>query len=388
MMKKLLKLENLIYLTVLALPSYLLKLSIFGLPSNVFEVLIVINILLWVLFYVKKIAVKEFFRKYKRYIISVGLIFFGLIASILLNKNYIIGLGIFKGWFVLPILFTLVASSVIERERRGNFFSIYYLSAFLVAITSLVYFILGYVSYDMRLSGVFNSPNYLAMYLAPALFVAYYGIFPAIVKRYKGIILISSLIIISALYLTYSYAAWLSLFLAFGIVLALEKKLFSAKLFLIFLATVVVLFFLQQEKAKFSDLVSLDSRSSLSSRVMIWHSAEKMLEESWFLGIGAGNFQTKYLEYQKYFPLYLEWAVPHPHNLFLAFWLYSGFIGLLGFFSLIFCWLRDVLNIQKKPSLIFMGLGMMLYFLLHGLIDTTYFKNDLAVIFWLLFSLI
>ena len=26
-------------------------------------------------------------------------------------------------------------------------------------------------------------------------------------------------------------------------------------------------------------------------------------------------------EYQKHFPPYLEWAVPQPHNLYLAFWL-------------------------------------------------------------------
>jgi len=29
----------------------------------------------------------------------------------------------------------------------------------------------------------------------------------------------------------------------------------------------------------------------------------------------------------------------------------------------------------------------MIYILLHGLIDTTYFKNDLAVVFWLAVAL-
>jgi len=30
-------------------------------------------------------------------------------------------------------------------------------------------------------------------------------------------------------------------------------------------------------------------------------------------------------------------------------------------------------------------LGVMLYVLVHGIFDTTYFKNDLAVVFWLNF---
>lgn len=34
------------------------------------------------------------------------------------------------------------------------------------------------------------------------------------------------------------------------------------------------------------------------------------------------------------------------------------------------------------------SLGIMFYFLLHGLVDTTYFKNDLAVIFWLNFMML
>jgi O-antigen ligase len=121
---------------------------------------------------------------------------------------------------------------------------------------------------------------------------------------------------------------------------------------------------------------------------MIWQSAEKVLENSWVWGIGAGNFQEKYLEYQKYFAPYLEWAVPHPHNLYLALWLYGGIFGLVGFLALVFFWFSALFRSQKNPSLRFIGLGIMLYVLLHGLVDTTYLKNDLAVLFWLLFALI
>jgi O-antigen ligase len=112
-----------------------------------------------------------------------------------------------------------------------------------------------------------------------------------------------------------------------------------------------------------------------------------MIKNHWLIGIGPGNYQEKYLDYQKYYPPYLEWAVPHPHNLYLAFWLYGGIAGLIGFLSLIFLWFKGILpKIKSGPDwTALVSLGIMAYILTHGLIDTTYFKNDLAVIFWLCF---
>jgi O-antigen ligase len=157
-------------------------------------------------------------------------------------------------------------------------------------------------------------------------------------------------------------------------------------LFILFLFGIIVFF--QFKNEKFVDLVNLNERSSLSSRIMIWKSAARMIEDNFWWGIGAGNFQEKYLEYQKYYPLYLEWAVPHPHSLYLTFWLYGGIIGLTGFLALIFQYSKGMFRMIKKEKdneLILVSLGIMLVILIHGFIDTTYFKNDLAIVFWLVF---
>jgi O-antigen ligase len=228
------------------------------------------------------------------------------------------------------------------------------------------------------------------MYLAPAIFVSYYLFSEVKIKiktKAKLLSLFFNLIILFALYLTYSYASWLAILIAFGFVLLLEKKLNWKKSLLIFFF-VLMLFFSQLENNKFFNLMNFNGRSSFSSRIMIWQSAEKIGKDNWFLGIGIGNFQEKYLSYQKYFPTYLEWAVPHPHNLYLAFWLYGGVFGLAGFLGLVYAWFLGIAKVKINPSLKFMVLGIMTYILLHGLVDTTYFKNDLAVIFWLLFSLL
>jgi O-antigen ligase len=387
-MKKIFSLENLIYLTIFALPSYLWKISFFGLPSNALELLIIACSITWLLFYAKKTDWQDFFEKYKAFFWPIGLIFLGLILSMLINKSYMVSAGSIKAWFVLPVLFSFVAISTIKKERRAALFGAYYASASFVAIISLAYFISGRLTYDGRLAGIFNSPNYLAMYLAPAIFVGYFLLLTETkIKRWqKGILFLLGLLVF-AVYLTYSYATWLALAVAFALVFVIEKKAIFRKAFAAFLI-MGTLIFLQLGKDKFSNLISFDARSSLASREIIWRSAEKMIREDWLWGIGVGNFQTKYLEYQKYFSPYLEWAVPHPHNLYLAFWLYTGLIGLVGFFWLIILLFRAIFAQQKNPNLKFMGLGIMLYILLHGLFDTTYFKNDLAVIFWLLFALL
>jgi O-antigen ligase len=163
---------------------------------------------------------------------------------------------------------------------------------------------------------------------------------------------------------------------------------------LVSILTIFLIFFIfENNSEKLNSLLQLDERSSLNSRLMIWKSALKILSDNWLWGIGPGNFQIKYLEYQKYFPLYLEWAVPQPHNLFLAFWLQTGLIGFLGFILLIinfFCQIiKRILprndSYCHKYSLII--LAIILCTLINGLFDTPYWKNDLSLIFWSIFFL-
>ena len=152
-----------------------------------------------------------------------------------------------------------------------------------------------------------------------------------------------------------------------------------AGLFLI----MMVFFFLQRNTDKFDRAINLKERSSVSSRLMIWRSALKIGLDNPIIGIGPGNFQSKYLEYQKYFPPYLEWAVPQPHNLLIAFWLQTGIIGLCGFLALLGVWLKTIAGMEKRNQVEYICLGIIIYILVHGMADTTYFKNDLAVVFWL-----
>lgn len=376
-MKKIIKLENFIYLTIFLLPTYLIKINFFGVPTNWLEILILI-VCVWALW--SKIKFRDSLKPSFRIAIAVMII--GLLLSTLINKNYIAGLGIIKGWFVLPILLAVIAKNIIPEEKKENIYGALYFSGLTVAAISLAYYILGRITFDDRLQSIFNSPNYLAMYLAPAIIIG------ARINggKHKKFNLAALAVILAAFYLTYSYAAWLSVGAVLLILAAIKgKKSINSKKISLIIFTIMAVVASQWNNQKFQNLRNPTERSSYSSHIMIWRSAGKIIADNWLGGIGPGNFQNKYLEYQKYFPPYLEWAVPHPHNLYLAWWLYGGVLGLIGFLSMLFLWFKEVLARKEKDIWRWMSLGIMLYFLLHGLVDTTYFKNDLAVIFWINF---
>lgn len=373
-MKKIFNLGNLVYLSILMLPFYLLKISFFEIPSNVFEAL-AFFCLIW--FLIQSRSFKIALSDYRTYFMPIGVIMAGLLLSTLFNGSYRIGFGIIKGWFVIPLLFAWVA---VETLKAKEIFRALYTSSFMVAVVSLLYFILGRITYDGRLEAIYNSPNYLAMYLAPAIII---GVFLWV--EHKKLYAFSLGVIIFAFYLTYSYAAWMAAFLAIAGSLFFGKNILSKqKAWWMILAVAIIFIAFQIGTDKMTSILRGEERSSLSSRLMIWSAAGKMVQENPVWGIGPGNFQDKYLEYQKYFPPYLEWAVPQPHNIFLAFWLQAGFLGLAGFVSLLFLWLKELWMGNKKEIQMISG-SIVVYVLLHGLVDTTYFKNDLAVVFWLIF---
>jgi putative inorganic carbon (hco3(-)) transporter len=217
-------------------------------------------------------------------------------------------------------------------------------------------------------------------------------LFDISVKKEKlfflAIIIVSGL----ALYLTFSYATWLALiiwvlfWLFFRGIGATRKKKTAIIYGLLFLAAIAILFVSQLNSEKLDNFLH-SGRSSWQSRLMIWRAAWAMAKDHPIFGIGPGMFQDYYLKYQNRFVIpYLEWAVPQPHNLFLAFWLETGLLGLVGFIWLLIIFFKKIYASARSNYLALILAMMMGYTLTHGLIDTTYFKNDLAVVFWVIIA--
>ena len=402
-----------IYLVVFTLPCYLLRFKIFGIPTTVLELEIYILFLTWLIKSLKfKIRILTNWRnraslseilgafkiqKFSIPIIPIGFILLGAVLSTIFSSDLRTSMGILKGWFFDPLIFAFMVFKTLKtKEQIKNILSWLAASGAGVGAIGFFYYFSGNLTFDGRLKVFYLSPNHLAMYLAPCLLTAYYLLTVSQRKILKFLWLIGTILMSVAVYFSYSYGAWSGILFAslFLVVtnfadrrnLSLLKKVFG-------LAGLIVLTFLlvyfQQDSPKFKNLVE-SSRSSFYSRMIVWQVAWEIGKDYPFFGIGPGLFQKFYLDYQRYFPPYLEWAVPQPHNLFLAFLVQTGIIGFAGFIWLLIWFFRSgfrriTTRINADISLVLMSL--MVYTLIHGLVDTTYWKNDLSLVFWLTIAL-
>ncbi len=377
--------KNWLNLIIFLLPLYLVKIKIGFVPFDVLELLVWLAFGLW-------LARKEYRKieisKYQQFALPALLIVIATILATLFSNNLNVSAGILKSWFLAPGIFGLmVITTMKEQKDAKNALGAFFASSVTVALISLAYFFRGAVTFDGRLAAFYLSPNHLAMYLAPGFLI---GFWLGRQREKKTMIRVGLAVLAGALYLTFSYLAWLSVFVAmvFMEIVSLKWKGAGKKVFIalgvlaaVCLAAAVVS---QWHSEKLNNLF-YSSRSSLESRLMIWKAAWEIGKDNPVFGIGPGMFQDYYLKYQNHFAVpYLEWAVPQPHNLFLAFWLECGLAGLAGFVWLLAVYFKKTFaGIKRRDYLALILFSLMGYMILHGLADTIYFKNDLAMIFWL-----
>jgi O-antigen ligase len=152
----------------------------------------------------------------------------------------------------------------------------------------------------------------------------------------------------------------------------------------------------------FLRLGRLVSGVTTSQRLYVWQSALHMIRDRPLTGVGLDNFLYYYRE--RGYRLPQAWAEPnvsHPHNILLDYWTRLGVLGVasLAWLQLSFwrrAWgLYRRLGTDASPS---GGLGLslvllalmasMVDFLVHGLVDNSFFLIDLAVVFWLTYGLV
>ncbi len=317
----------------------------------------------------------------------------GIVIATLSNPQTLSGWGAVKSFYIVPVFFLIAILWFGNTKERLELFALAWLFGIGAAsVASLIAAFSGWFLFDGRLAGTYLSPNYLALLVAPGVFLVVYFFLSLTrdsVWRLGGLTLLA-ITIFATLWLTRSYTAWASIGLVLGGVLFFKKGVSRASILLLTLPIFLIgaFFFQEHDGKKWESLISGDPRSSLASRQMIWRSAIKIAEDSFPLGIGAGRFQEMYLAYQPQFPPYLEWAVPTAHNLLLHFLLEGGLLTLIGWIGcvsvLAIRFFRQQTSQGMTRSLSYAALAALLFawYLVAGLVDTPYMKNDLALAVW------
>lgn len=365
-----------------ALPAYLIRFSVFGIPTTLFEVGLYAVTLGMLLASARTRSLRVTLGRGWRTLGPVRWPLVSLVIVAALAAAFSIDTrtawGAWKAWFADAALFgfllALVGRSAIVPLVGGAAvgsigLSIYGLWEYVFAYGGLQ---------DGRLNSVFETANYHAMLVVPIII----GLLGAgwAARRWRPWLWGAAALEIVALALTLSYGGYFGL--AAG-VLALAAWLRHRRWFVPVLLALVVVVALGlaviAPTDKFRRLNDFSTRSSVSVRVEIWRAAWLIVREQPLLGVGPNAFETAYREAipRIVFPP-LEWLVAQPHNFLLAVATQTGSLGVMVFSWLLWTFFHQA---RSRPDPVGATLGAaMIALLVHGLVDTPYFKNDLALV--------
>lgn len=379
-----------LYLLVVLLPSFQIRFQLLGLPMTLLESMILILFLVEGFYLWREKKLGQFWQKqiWEQKFRTILILIFLLSSStaVLVSPVLFKAAGVYKAFFIEAVFFYCLLLSIVNSKKRfDGLINALSILVLLVSVFGLYQFLtlegLNFTWWaaeiaSRRIVSFLVYPNALGLLLGPLLAL--------LIFLPKNKLRIYALCFgLPALYLSFSRGAWLALFvtvLGVGLLTPHWKKLLLAG----FVAGLLILM-IPYSRNKLVELALL-SDPSQTSRFILWESAIDLIKKNPINGVGLMGFHEAYKKY----PLGPDGVVHnYPHNIILNFWLEIGLSGLIAFLGIVIYFYKIVWRLLKTNvrTIALAGGASMAVILLHGLVDAPYFKNDLAVIFWLVFAI-
>lgn len=378
-----------VYLTLAFLPAYLVRFQFFSIPLTLLEIMILI---LFVIFISKHKLI--WLRSFKNnpFIWPILIILIGASISVILSPQLRAALGIYKAYFIEPILFFIILINLFKKEQLSYIFWSLGFSAVYVSLFGFWQYFSGWGVPQAfltssgnvdRIVSIFGYPNAIGLYLGPIIILFTGFLFIADKKIYQLLKLLIILISLIAIILAKSEAAVLSIIIVWLLWGIYYKPTRLPTIITIVVGAIIV--FTNQLIFDFLQTKLLLQDWSGIIRRHIWQETWAMLKDNPIFGAGLAGYQTKIAPYHaNFFEIYL-----YPHNIFFNFWSELGLLGLFGFIwlGIKFSWLNIKQYFNTKNIINFTLLIVILQMFIHGLVDAPYLKNDLSILFWLIIAL-
>ncbi len=388
---------------ILVAPLYVWRFELVGLPTNFLMVYSLIILLLGTIVLYSKFGLREVWGSVSELpkFFKIAVILFSIASFISL---FVGGFDIpkFGQWLVLYVLPMKLAAHVYIFSRKDasfkdNIVSAIYLMLFVSGVLAILqYFWLiglptdfwGNSNEPKRAVGFFIHPNNFALFITPLLAF----LLPNLklrLENLKGKLFATQLLPVIAwglggvaLVLSLSRGGWLGLAFASGIFVLFSS---SKKLLLGFLGFGVIALLIvgTVPNLRYRVLLPFYGEKSSVARISLLDTGWKMVKDSPVLGQGIHGFNYQWDKFNT------DPNLEHynfPHNFILNAWVDTGLLGLLSWLGIVFfaIWF----GFKNRSKQFAFGLALFLIALLvHGLIDIPYFKNDLAMIFWMVVAL-
>lgn len=253
-----------------------------------------------------------------------------------------------------------------------------------------------------RVYGTLLNPNLLGGYLIPILPLAAAGVVAFRSYWLKGLAFATVVAGSACLYFTYSRGAWLALAVEIAVlavaamvwVWPIIKRDWRLKLALAVVALLVVgggiYVFMDSPvlQQRLASMFATRDHSSNSFRMNVWLGVLAMLRDSWWAGVGIGN-ET----FQKVYGLYMisGFEALGAYNIFLEVAVETGIFGLLAYLWFVLAAIArsffHALRGEARPWAI-AAIAALLGLMIHGLVDTVFYRPSVQILFWLVLALI
>ena len=375
-----------IAVTAACLPLYVVRWRIGPLPTTLLENLILLTIAgycvtLWT---ERRLPGARTFLD-----IPIAVLLVAGVVAIAVAPDHIKALGTYRAYFIEAVAMFYVAVDMIRTRRDlRTFLGIAAIGGSLFALGQIVTFAIAASQHPIRLGDapafLNTSPNAVALYLEPPMaFALGFVVFPSAARdRWLGLACLA--LIVPATILTLSRAAYLAMaVLGVVLVLTLPNRRWRIAAVAVLATMTLVVLELPIVNHRLNNLAH-----SVTVRTSIYTQALQMLSERPIQGAGIGGFATAVAPYRP--PA--QAVQIYPHDLWLTTWSELGLLGLIAFavifFSLLWRgWRALAGSTDIWRPVIWGASGALVLYLVHGLFDSPYWKNDLSVEFWLLAAL-
>jgi O-antigen ligase len=390
-------------LLILLAPLYVWRFELVGLPTNFLMVYAAFVLVIGIIHIIWNKKLKDFYHTMKSLpkliIVLVSLFFLASLISLFVNGIDLAKFGQWLVLYVLPIglakqLYYFIKTEVINKQTILNYIYVFLFAVGVLAI--LQYFFLiglpqdfwGNANEPKRAIGFFIHPNGFSLFITPLL--AY--LLPSVKTRLENLkrqvwswntaAILAWIFGAIGLFLSLSRGGWLGLLVA-GVIFVLFTS--SKKMILGYvLAGLVVLgIIFAVPNFRYRVMLPFMGEKSTVARFSLWETGGKMIKDSPVLGQGIHGFNYNWDKFNT------DAGLEHynfPHNFVLNAWVDLGLLGILSWLGIVALGIFYGVENRAKPYAF--GLALFLIaILVHGLIDIPYFKNDLALIFWMILAL-
>ncbi len=383
------------------LPAYLLRTKIGPLPTTLLELVWISTLIGATVGLGKDIWLKGFenARPWRWALVLWSL---ATAVAVAVAPDHIAALGLWRAYILEPIAYFILLSACLKDNRDRRLLITSLLSVtFFVTLWAIFQYATGLgiphpwdTSFlTRRATGPFPYPNALSLFCAP-LAALFFGLAinnhrpersaaelkdlskgPSTSSGRQYLLWLGFFAAVLSTLLAKSVGGSLAILSAVSFLLIWNKKTRLPAISAIILGLAIVFAVPQIRAPVVKNLTFQDWSGRV--RVWMWQESWDMLKDRPILGAGLGAYPEVFKPYHK--KTFIE-IFQYPHNIILNLWSETGLLGITAFLLIVVTWIRLVL---KKKTGTAVYLLPLIAILVQGLVDVPYFKNDLAILFWI-----